>query len=140
VCSSDARETFKPHDRDAFIRRCCDIAGDRELIFKLHPNEEVARARRELARLAPHATVFSEGPTEAMIANCSVLITEWSSVAFVGLALDKEVYSSWPLAELQRLLPEQNRDAARRIALVCEEVLAQIPDLSRASRRTEVAA
>ncbi len=139
VCTSDARETFKPHDRDAFIRRARDIAGRRELIFKLHPNEEPLRARREIARLAPEAVVYSEGPTEAMIANCSVLVTEWSSVAFAGLALDKEVHSSWPIAELRRLLPEQNRCAARRIAAVCQEVLARVTGRSIPSHAMAVA-
>jgi len=124
VCSSDARETFKWHNRPAFIRHCLKIAGRRQLFFKLHPNENVARARRELAELAPRASVFAEGPTEAMVANCSVLITEWSSVAFIGLALGKEVHSSHPLSELRRLVPEQNRSAAQRIARVCEGVLA----------------
>ena len=124
VCSSDARETFKRHDRPAFIRRCLRIAGRRQLFFKLHPNENAPRARRELRELAPGASIFSEGPTEAMVANCSVLITEWSSVAFVGLALGKEVHSSHSLAELRELLPEQNRSAAQRIAQVCEGLLA----------------
>ena len=58
-----------------------------------------------------------------MIANCSVLFTEWSSVAFVGIALGKEVHSSHPMSELERLMPEQNRGAALRIARVCEEYL-----------------
>ncbi|HWZ89877.1 MAG TPA: hypothetical protein VNW92_13540 [Polyangiaceae bacterium] len=138
VCSSDARETFKRHDRPAFIRRALDIAAGRELIFKLHPNENARRARREIKSLAPEASVFSEGPTEAMVANCSVLITEWSSVAFVGLALGKEVHSSHSMAELVRLLPEQNRSAAQRIARVCEQLL---PHAAQAERRTpEVAA
>lgn len=140
VCTSDARETFKWHDRGAFIRRALAIAGRRKLLFKLHPNENVPRARRELARLAPEATVFSEGPTEAMVANCSVLITHWSSVAFVGLALGKEVHSAHPMAELRRLLPEQNRNAASRIAHVCQDVLARLSGPSRASASSEVAA
>jgi hypothetical protein len=123
VCSSDARETFKLHDRDAFIRRALRIAGRRPVIFKLHPNERVDRARREIARLAPRASIYEEGPTNAMVANCSVLISEWSSVAFVGLALGKEVHSSHPMSELRRLLPEQNRSAAQRIASVCEALL-----------------
>jgi hypothetical protein len=123
VCTSDARETYKIHDRTAFIARALRIAGDRQLIFKLHPNERVDRARREIARLAPRASVYADGPTNAMIANCSVLISEWSSVAFVGIALGKEVYSSHPMSELRRLLPEQNRSAAQRIARTCEEVL-----------------
>ena len=123
VCSSDARETYKLHDREAFIRRALRIAGSRRVLFKLHPNERVDRARKEIARLAPRASVYVDGPTNAMIANCSVLISEWSSVAFVALALGKEVHSSHPMSELRRLLPEQNRSAAQRIARVCEAVL-----------------
>ncbi len=123
VCTSDARETLKWHDRKRFIARALQIAGKRKVIFKLHPNENFARARRELERYAPKAAVYVEGPTDAMVANCSTLVTEWSSVAFVGMALGKEVFSSHSLAELRRLLPEQNRSAARRIAEVCREVL-----------------
>jgi hypothetical protein len=132
VCSSDARETYKLHDREAFIRHALRIAGSRQTIFKLHPNERVDRARKELARLAPRASVYVDGPTNAMIANCSVLICEWSSVAFVGLALGKEVHSSHPISELSRLLPEQNRSAAERIAHVCDVILR-----SRSQRRAD---
>jgi hypothetical protein len=123
VCTSDARETYKWHNRKRFIARALHIAGTRKVIFKLHPNENFARARRELERYAPNAKVYIDGPIEAMIANCSTLVTEWSSVAFVGIALGKEVFSSHPMSELRRLLPEQNRSAARRIADVCREVL-----------------
>ena len=123
VCTSDSRETFKFDDRKAFIRRSLEIANQRQLVFKLHPNENVARARREIARLAPEALIFADGPTDAMIANCSVLVTQWSSVAYVGLALGKDVHSSHPMSELVRYMPEQNRSAADRIARVCEEVL-----------------
>lgn len=137
VCSSDARETYKLHDRPAFIRRALQIAGSRQVIFKLHPNERVDRARREIARLAPRASVYVAGPTNAMIANCSVLICEWSSVAFVGIALGKEVYSSHPMHELERLMPEQNRSAAQRIARVCQAVLG---GQRRAAAHSEVAA
>ncbi len=137
VCTSDARETFKLHDRPGFIRKALALAGRRPVFFKLHPNERVSRARREIAMHAPHASVFVDGPTNAMIANCSVLISEWSSVAFVGLALGKEVHSSHSIRELQRLLPEQNRSAAPRIARVCEEYLR--PE-ARAGASPEVAA
>ncbi len=123
VCTSDSRETYKRDDREAFIRRALHIAGSRPLLFKLHPNENVARARAEIVRLAPQATVFADGPTDHMIANCTVLITQWSSVAFVGMALGKEVHSAHHLEDLRRLMPEQNRSAARRIAQVCDEVL-----------------
>jgi hypothetical protein len=123
VCSSDARETFKWDDRRKFIGRCLEIAAGRQLIFKLHPNENAARARREIAALAPAALVYSSGCAEEMIANCDVLITQYSSTVFVGLALGKEVHSYNDLAEMRRLLPLQNRSAARNIAAVCRELL-----------------
>ena len=123
VCSSDARETFKRDDRRAFLDRCLEIAAGRQLIFKLHPNENAARATREIRELAPDAIVFASGSAEEMIANCDVLITQYSSTAFVALALGKEVHSYFDLAELRRLLPVQNRAAAKGIAAVCRQLL-----------------
>jgi hypothetical protein len=123
VCSSDARETFKRDNRRAFISRCLAIAAGRQLIFKLHPNENAERATREIALLAPAALVFATGCAEEMIANCDVLITQYSSTVFVGVALGKEVYSYNDLAEVRRLLPLQNSSAARNIAAVCRSLL-----------------
>jgi hypothetical protein len=123
VCTSDARETFKGDDRGAFIARARQIAGGRPLIFKLHPNENVERATSEIRALAEGALVFSRGSAEEMIANCDVLITQYSSTVFVGLALGKEVHSYFDLATLKRLLPVQTGRAARDIAQVCLEVL-----------------
>lgn len=123
VCSSDARETFKRDDRREFIGRCLEIAAGRQLIFKLHPNENAERARREIAALAPAALVYATGCAEEMIANCDVLITQYSSTVFVGVALGKEVHSYNDLAEVRRLLPQQNCSAARNIAAVCRELL-----------------
>jgi hypothetical protein len=124
VCSSDARETFKRDDRRAFLGRCVEIAAGRQLIFKLHPNENAERAKREILDLAPGALVYASGCAEEMIANCDVLVTQYSSTVFVGVALGKEVYSYNDLAEVRRLLPLQNGSAARNIATVCREVLA----------------
>lgn len=123
VCSSDARETFKRDDRRAFLERCLAITGGRQLIWKLHPNENVARATREIQEQAPGALVYASGCAEEMIANCDVLITQYSSTAFVGVALGKEVHSYFGAEELRRLLPLQNRAAARNIAAVCRELL-----------------
>jgi hypothetical protein len=124
VCSSDSRETCKRHDRRAFIAGAVEIARGRPLIFKLHPNEVVERATREINEQAPGALVFSTGKAETMIANCEALVTEYSSTAFVGLALGKEVHSAFAVSELERLLPLQNGSAARNIAGVCRQVLA----------------
>lgn len=124
ACSSDLREKFRWENRRAFIERAVDIADGRQLIFKLHPNERVGRATREIERWAPGALVYARGSAEEMIANCDVLVTSFSSTVFVGLALGKEVYSDHDLDELERLLPVQHGCAADRIADVCREVLA----------------
>jgi hypothetical protein len=124
VCTSDARETYKLDARKRFLKHALGIAAGRPLIFKLHPNEHVERATREILALAPDARVFGSGPTEAMIANCDVLITQFSSVVFVGIALGKEVHSQHPIEILERLSPVQNGCAAANIARVTRELLA----------------
>jgi hypothetical protein len=123
VCTSPLREVFRGEDRKAFIRRAVALAAGRPLIFKLHPNENAARAIREIGALAPGALVFTTGSAEEMIANCAVLITRFSSTAFVGLALGKETYSDFDVDELRRLMPVQNRAAAPNIAQVCHGLL-----------------
>ena len=124
VCSSDIRETARWEDRPAFIREVLAIAAGRPIVWKLHPNENAARARAELGRLAPRALLFDSGSAEEMIANCDVLVTQYSSTAYVGLALGKEVHSFFDVAELRRLCPIQNgRTSARRIADVCRQLL-----------------
>ncbi len=123
VCTSPLREVFRAEDRVAFIRRAVAIAAGRALIFKLHPNENAKRATSEIAALAPGALVFTSGSAEEMIANCDVLITRFSSTAFVGLALGKETYSDVDLDQLRRLMPVQNGCAAGNIAEVCRALL-----------------
>jgi hypothetical protein len=127
ACTSPLRETFRREDRPAFIRRALRLAGGRPLIFKLHPNENVERATREIHRHAPGALVFATGSAEEMIANCDVLITRFSSTAFVGLALGKETHSDVDLRELRRLMPLQNGAAAPLIANACRRLLAAAP-------------
>jgi len=125
VCTSDTRETLKLDSRTRFLARCKQIAGDRPVIFKLHPNENEARCTRDIRAVFPDALVYLKGSAEEMIANCDVLITQWSSTVFVGLALGKEVYSNFDVDELRRLCPVQNGGTSgQRIAEVCREVLA----------------
>ncbi|HUK91678.1 MAG TPA: glycosyltransferase [Blastocatellia bacterium] len=137
VCTSDARETFKFDDRKKFIRKAADIATGRQLIFKLHPNERAPRAEKEIRSIAPDALIFQAGNTEEMIANCDVLITQYSSTVYVGLALGKEVHSYFDIQELRRLLPVQNARAAKNIAGVCRELIEdRLPqNISRWGRR-----
>ena len=124
VATSDARETFKRDDRQEFLARVERLARGRPLIFKLHPNEQADRARIEILSRFPDALVFADGDTNAMVANCDALITQYSSVVFVGLALEKECHSYFGMAELRRRVPIQNGGtSARRIADECEMLL-----------------
>ena len=124
VCSSDIRETARWEDRPRFIRDVVALAAGRQIIWKLHPNENVLRARAELRALAPDALIYESGCAEEMIANCSVLVTQYSSTAYVGLALGKEVDSFFDVAELRRLCPVQNGGAsAARVADVCRDLI-----------------
>lgn len=123
ACTSNYRELFRREDREAFIRRAVEIAGGRQLIFKLHPNEKSERATREIQAIAPAAMVLTTGSAEEMIANCDALITRFSSTAFVGVALGKETYSDFDMDTLTRLMPLQNNSAALNIATVCRRVL-----------------
>jgi hypothetical protein len=128
VATSDARETFKYENRRKFIEQCLAIADGRLLIFKLHPNENVARATAEIAECAPGALVFASGNTDHMIANCDVLVTKYSSVVYVGIALGKQVYSYFDLGSLHRLTPLQNGGtSADAIAEVCRRAIAGKP-------------
>ncbi len=123
VCTSPLREVFRGEDRPAFIRHAVAIAGGRPLVFKFHPNEDMVRAEKEVRQYAPDALTFRDGSAEEMIANCDVLVTRFSSTAFVGLALGKETHSDFPVDELLRLLPIQNNAAAANIADVCRHVI-----------------
>ncbi|ALW86654.1 hypothetical protein AUC43_17155 [Hymenobacter sedentarius] len=121
VATSDLRETFTPDNRQKFIAHCTRIAAGRPMIFKLHPNEQVDRAVAEIKRYAPPGTlVYTEGNTDHMIANCVELITQYSTVVYVGLALGKPVHSYFDVEDLKRKQPWQNGGtSARRIAAIC---------------------
>jgi hypothetical protein len=80
----------------------------------------VGRATREIAQAAPQARVFADGNTNHMVANCDVLVTRYSSVVLVALALGKEVHSDIPRDVLASYRPVQNGGtSARRIAAEC---------------------
>jgi hypothetical protein len=123
VCTSDIRETFGREDRRGLILKAVQIAKGRPLIFKLHPNERASRATGEIARYAPQAQVYATGSAEEMIANCSVLITRFSSTAYVGLALGKEVHSDFDIEDLRQKMPIQTGRAAEAIAVVCRQLI-----------------
>jgi hypothetical protein len=124
VATSDSRETFKYENRKKFIEYAMDIAAGRNVIFKLHPNENVERATNEINKYAPGALVFSKANTNHMIANCDVLITRFSSVVYIGIALGKEVYSEFNIDQLKRMTPLQNGGmSAFNISLVAKKLM-----------------
>jgi hypothetical protein len=123
VCTSDARETFKLDHRARFLRQAVALARGRRMVFKLHPNEDWGRSTREIRQVAPDALIFTSGSAEEMVANSAELMCQYSSLAFVALALGKPVHSYHDCDELRRLLPRQGGHAAREIADVCREQL-----------------
>jgi len=125
VATTDMRETFRYENRPAFIKKAVKIADGRRLLFKLHPNENVQRAEAEIKKYAPEGTlIFSSGNTNHMIANCSELITQYSTVVYVGLALGKKVHSYFNIEDLKSLAPIQNGGtSADNIANICRNIL-----------------
>jgi len=115
VATSDRRETFNYENRKKFIVKSLKIANGRKLIFKLHPNENFERAISEIMKYAPEAIIYTDGNINHMIANCSVLITKYSSSVYVGIALGKEVYSDFDINELRKLCPIQNEGKSAEI-------------------------
>jgi len=129
AATSSRRETLHLDNRIQYIQKARRIAGDRQLIFKLHPNENIARARREIRTYAPEALIYSDGDIRPMIANCAALVAQYSSVIYFALALGKEVHTDADLSVLRRLMPIQNGGAsARQIAEVCRKVMVGTPD------------
>ena len=125
AATSDIRETFNKDDREAFIKKCVTIADGRPLIFKLHPNEIKERAVAEIKKFAPDDTlIYTDGNTNDMITNCEELITQYSTVVYIGIALGKKVHSYFDVDELKKLAPVQNGGrSAAAIAEICRNYI-----------------
>jgi hypothetical protein len=124
AATSDARETFKLENRKKFIYDVLQIADGRDVIFKLHPNENWTRAEKEINKYAPKALVFKQANTNHLIANCDVLVTIYSSVVYIGMALGKEVYAKFDLEQLRKMTPIQNDGkSAEKIAQIGEYLI-----------------
>jgi len=125
VATSDIRETARKDNRIEFIQDCVRIASGRPLLFKLHPNERVDRASEEIRAHTPSDTlIFSRGNTNEMIANSVELITQYSTVVYIGMALGLPVHSYFNLEELRTLCPIQNNGrSAKAIAKICSDFL-----------------
>jgi hypothetical protein len=76
----------------------------------------------------------TSGRGEELAANCAELVTEWSTLAYVGLALGKPTHSYRDLARHRHMVPLQHGRGAANIAAVCREVIAE-----RRGRAVEVA-
>jgi hypothetical protein len=124
IATSDSRETLKYENRKKFIEQGLHIADGRQVVVKLHPNENIERAYREFEKWAPEAVVFHEQPINPMIAHCSTLVTRFSTVVYIGIALNKTVYSEFDVEQLRAMAPIQNGGtSAKNIAEVCQELL-----------------
>lgn len=120
VCTSDLRETGRKDNRIAFLHGCKKIAKGRDIVFKLHPNEKKDRAESEIKTVfGESARIFAKANTDHLIANCDELITQYSSVVYIGMALGKKVHSYFSMKELQERMPLQNGGtSAQKIASI----------------------
>jgi len=125
AATSDIRELYGFENRKKFIKNCANIADGRQLIFKFHPNELQERAINEVKKWAPRGTLtYSNGNPNHMVANSDVLITQYSTLAYVGLELGKEVHSYFDIDELKSLAPLQNGGTSSlKIATICRAYL-----------------
>ncbi|MDN5288739.1 MAG: hypothetical protein JWR38_5013 [Mucilaginibacter sp.] len=125
VATTDMRETYRFENRPAFIKKAVKIADGRQLLFKLHPNEDVERAEKEIRKYAPAGTmIYKSGNTNHMIANCCELITQYSTVVYTGIALGKKVHSWFEIDQLKKLAPVQNQGtSAKKIAQMCRSYI-----------------
>ena len=109
VATSDIRDLGGNEDRVHFIQECVKIADGRQLIFKLHPNENFEKSSREIRENTPADTmIFNTGSIDPMIAHCHTLITQYSSTVYLGMILGKKIYSYFPIEELKANVPIQN--------------------------------
>jgi hypothetical protein len=132
VATSDVRETTKYENRKKFLLSAKKIAGDKQIIVKLHPNELIKKRTAEVKKYLPEALVYHGVSIDPMIANCDVLITRYSSTIFPALAMGKEVYCNIDLDDINRLFPIQNAGtSAKAIAEVARELLASTRPILR---------
>ncbi len=133
VATSDIRECMGIENRPAFIRKTVEMANGRTLIFKLHPNEKKERAIREIKENAPSGTlIYTDGNINHMIYHCNELITQYSTVVYVGLALGKKVHSYFNMDELRKKTPIQNGGkSAAHIAEICRRYVEYNQSLSQ---------
>ncbi|WP_322509585.1 hypothetical protein [Anaerolinea sp.] len=125
VATSATRETMRYHNRLNFLLKVKSHTNGKPVIFKLHPNENIPTATREIRQFFPEAPIYVEGNVHHMIANCDMLIAQNTSAIFTAVALGKPVISDLDTETLRKLLPLQNGGkSAERIAEVARQLLA----------------
>jgi hypothetical protein len=127
LATSCSREDWRYEDRRGLLEQVREIAGERQIIVKLHPREDTTRATEEVRQVLPKALVYSEGEIAPMIAHCAHFVATSSTTIFNALACDKPITCEMDLDLMRRLTPEQNGNAAANIVAVCEKVLADAP-------------
>ena len=138
VATSDVRETTKYENRKEFLLNAKKIAGDKQIIVKLHPNERVKKRTEEVRKYLPDALVYHGVSIDPMIANCDALVTRFSSTIFPAIALGKEVHCNIDLTEIKRLFPIQNGGtSAKAIAAVACELLASTKPVVRIKEKNK---
>jgi hypothetical protein len=138
VATSDVRETTKYENRKKFLLDAKKIAGNKQIIVKLHPNEIVKKRTAEVKKYLPEALVYHGVRIDPMIANCDVLVTRFSSTIFPALAMGKEVYCNIDLEEIKRLFPIQNGGtSAKVIADVARELLSSTKPVVRVKEKNK---
>lgn len=138
VATSDVRETTKYENRKAFLLNAKKIAGYKQIIVKLHPNEIVKKRTAEVKKYLPDALVFHGVSIDPMIANCDALVTRFSSTIFPAIALGKEVYCNIDLKEIKRLFPLQNGGtSAKAIAEIARELLSSTKPVVRVKEKNK---
>lgn len=123
VATTDMRETFRYDNRRQFLRGATRLAAGRPMLVKFHPNEKMDRAVAEAQACCPPGTlIYTDGNTEEMIANAVELITQYSTVVYVALALGIPAHSYFDIEDLKQKVPWQNGGtSAQRIADLCRE-------------------
>lgn len=138
VATSDVRETTKYENRKAFLLNAKKIAGYKQIIVKLHPNEIVKKRTAEVKKYLPDALVYHGVSIDPMIANCYALVTRFSSTIFPAIALGKEVYCNIDLKEIKRLFPLQNGGtSAKAIAEIARELLSSTKPVVRVKEKNK---
>jgi hypothetical protein len=129
VVTSEEREAFHFESHRHFVLDALRIARGWPLLFRIPDSEKHQRTIEEIRQLAPQARILTSGDIGPMVANCGMLITQCLSVAFIGMALGKDVHSYINLAVAYGLLPLQNGgQSAANIARVCRDLPPVISD------------